>query len=147
MVYYIETSIILSLLLEDELYDRAMEIWNTTGEKVTSILTGIESLIVVRRYNKANQKKFGSKWLSIKEKKIKEFLLECNLLNIDDDIHKIIELKKEIADCRSLDAIHVATAIYFKDRIGASKISFYSFEKRVIEVAEKLGLRKFVEQI
>ena len=78
MVYYIETSIILSLLLEDELYDRAMEIWNTTGEKVTSILTGIESLIVVRRYNKANQKKFGSKWLSIKEKNCRLPILGCN---------------------------------------------------------------------
>lgn len=143
MVNYIETSIILSILLEDDFYHKAVQIWNTTGEKVTSILTGFESLIVIRRFYKANRK-LGSRWLSIQEKKIKEILLECNVLNIDEDIYKIIELKKEIADCRSLDAIHIATAIYFKDQIGISKMFFYSFDKRVIEVAEKFGLRKSV---
>ncbi len=51
MVHYIETSIILSLLLEDEFYDQAIKIWNAKSEKVTSILTGIESIIVIRRFN------------------------------------------------------------------------------------------------
>lgn len=139
MVCYIETSIILSLLLEDEFYDEAVKIWNSPNEKVTSILTGIESLIVIRRYYKANTKRLNSKWLSVQEKKIKEMLSECNLLNIGEDIQKIIELKKEIAECRSLDAIHVATAIYFKDQVGVSRISFYSFDKRVNSVCEKFG--------
>lgn len=139
MVCYIETSIILSLLLEDEFYDEAVKIWNSPNEKVTSILTGIESLIVIRRYYKANTKRLNSKWLSVQEKKIKEMLSECNLLNIGEDVQKIIELKKEIADCRSLDAIHLATAIYFKNQLKVSKMSLYSFDKRVNSIAKKFG--------
>lgn len=141
MVHYIETSIILSLLLEDEFYDEATKIWNAKSEKVTSILTGIESIIVIRRFYKANSKSLTSKWVSTQEKRIKEMLSECNLLSIGEDIQKIIELKKEIADCRSLDAIHVASAIYFKDQVGVSRISFHSFDKRVMAVALKFGLR------
>ena len=139
MVCYIETSIILSLLLEDEFFDEAVKIWNSPNEKVTSILTGIECIIVIRRYYKTYSKKLTSKWLSIQEKKIKEMLSECNLLNIGEDVQKIIELKREIADCRSLDAIHLATAIYFKNQLGVSKMSLYSFDKRVTSVAEKFG--------
>ncbi|TGM57259.1 PIN domain-containing protein [Leptospira vanthielii] len=141
MVYYIETSIILSIILGDPFNDKAVNIWNSPSEKVSSILTLIEATIVLRRFFKNNKKNLSSQWLSKHEKLLKELLSECSLMKIDENIQSVIELKKEIADCRSLDGIHVATAIYLKDVLRSSNFAFYSFDKRVNEVAGKFGLR------
>ncbi|PKA06466.1 PIN domain-containing protein [Leptospira harrisiae] len=141
MIYYIETSIILSIILGDHFNDKAVKIWNASSEKVSSILTLIEATIVLRRFFKNNKKNLSSQWLSKNEKLLKELLSECSLMKIDENIQSIIELKKEIADCRSLDGIHVATAIFLKDVMHSSNFAFHSFDNRVNEVATKFGLR------
>ncbi|EKJ85762.1 PIN domain-containing protein [Leptospira meyeri] len=141
MIYYIETSILLSIILGDHFNDKAVSIWNAQSEKVSSILTLIEATIVLRRFFKANKKNLSSHWLSKQEKQLKELLSECSLMKIDENIQSIIELKKDIADCRSLDGIHVATAIFLKDVMHSSNFAFYSFDNRVNEVAAKFGLR------
>ncbi|XDD53859.1 hypothetical protein AB3N62_15460 [Leptospira sp. WS4.C2] len=48
---------------------------------------------------------------------------------------------KEIVDCRSLDGIHVATAIFLKDVMRSSNFAFHGFDNRVNEVAGKFGLK------
>lgn len=141
MINYIETSIILSIILGDHFHDKAIKIWNTPSEKVSSILTLIEATIVIRRFYKNQKKSLSSKWLSKQEKQLKELISECNLMKIDQSIQSIVEIKKEIADCRSLDGIHVATAIFLKDTMHSSNFAFYSFDKRINEVAGKFGLR------
>ncbi|WP_367898699.1 PIN domain-containing protein [Leptospira sp. WS58.C1] len=144
MVYYIETSIILSIILGDHFHDKAVKIWNAPSEKVSSILTLIEATIVLRRFFK-NQKKFlSSQWLSKHEKQLKGLLSECYLMKIDESIQSILELKKEIADCRSLDGIHVATAIFLRDAMHSSNFVFHSFDNRVNEVAGKFGLKPHI---
>ncbi|MGV3667744.1 MAG: PIN domain-containing protein, partial [Leptospira bouyouniensis] len=124
MIYYIETSIILSIILGDPFNEKAVKIWNAPSEKVSSILTLIEATIVLRRFFKSNKKNLSAQWLSKHEKLLKEFLSECSLMKIDENIQSIIELKKEIADCRSLDGIHVATAIFLKDVMHSSNFAF-----------------------
>ncbi|EMJ97928.1 toxin-antitoxin system, toxin component, PIN family [Leptospira sp. B5-022] len=62
-------------------------------------------------------------------------------MKIDESIQSILELKKEIADCRSLDGIHVATAIFLRDAMHSSNFVFHSFDNRVNEVAGKFGLK------
>jgi predicted nucleic acid-binding protein len=137
----VETSIILSLILEDEFHEKASKIWNQKNDVICSILTSIEATIVLRRFYKSNKSKLTSNWLSKNEKRLNEILSECSLVKIDDSILSILELKKEISDCKSLDAIHIATAIFLKDKFNDSNLQFYSFDKRVKEVAKKLGLK------
>jgi predicted nucleic acid-binding protein len=141
MIQYFETSIILSLILEDEFHEKASKIWNQKNDVVCSILTAIEATIVLRRFYKSNKSKLTSNWLSKNEKRLNEILSECSVVKIDDSILSIVELKKEISDCRSLDAIHIATAIFLKDKFNDSNLQFYSFDNRVKEVAKKLGLK------
>ncbi len=141
MIQYFETSIILSLILEDEFHEKASKIWNQKNDVICSILTSIEATIVLRRFYKSKKSKLTSNWLSKNEKRLNEILSECSLVKIDDSILSIVELKKEISDCRSLDAIHIATAIFLKDKFNDSNLQFYSFDKRVKEVAKKLGLK------
>lgn len=80
-------------------------------------------------------------WLSKNEKKLKELLSECSLVKIDESILSILELKKDISECRSLDAIHIATAIFLKNYFKESKLLFYSFDEKVNKVAKKFGLK------
>jgi predicted nucleic acid-binding protein len=141
MIQYFETSIILSLILEDEFHAKASKIWNQKNDVFCSILTAVEARIVLRRFYKSNKSKLTSNWLSKNEKKLNEILSECSLVKIDESILSIVEIKKEISDCRSLDAIHIATAIFLKDKFNDSSFQFYSFDNRVKEVAKKLGLK------
>jgi hypothetical protein len=142
MIQYIESSLILSLILEDEFHEKASIIWNQKHENVSSILTSIETIIVVRRFFKLIKSKFPQNWLSKNEKKLRELFAECSLVKIDESILSILELKKkDISECRSLDAIHIATAIFLKDYFKDSNMLFYSFYKRVNEIAKKFGLK------
>jgi hypothetical protein len=140
MIHYIETSLVLSLILGDEFEDRARDIWNMPSNKVSSILTQIESTIVVRRIHSRNKKNLRSNWLSNKESELKEILNQISLLKVDESIQSIIDLKKGISDCRSLDGIHVASALYLKSEFTTKKFQFYSFDKKILEVAKSLGL-------
>lgn len=140
MVHYIETSLVLSLILGDEFEDRARDIWNMPSNKVSSILTQIESTIVVRRIHSRNKKNLRSNWLSNKESELKEILNQISLLKVDESIQSIIDLKKGFSDCRSLDGIHVASALYLKNEFSTKDFRFYSFDKKILEVAKNLGL-------
>lgn len=141
MIHYLETSLILSLLLGDEFESQAEDIWNLPSSKVSSILTQIECTIVLRRIYKRDKKKLQNNWLSRKESDLKEIFNQISLMKIDESIQSIVEIKKGISDCRSLDGIHVATALYLKNEFASMDFRFYSFDKKIIEVAKNLGLR------
>lgn len=128
------------MILEDEFYNKASQIWNQENENVSSILTGVETIIIIRRFFKLNKKRLAPNWLSKNEKRLKDLLSECSLVKFDESILSIIESRKEISDCRSLDGIHVATAIFLRDCFIDSLFYFYSFDKRVNEVPIKYGL-------
>jgi hypothetical protein len=130
----------LSLIFKDDFYEEAANIWNSENYKITSILSSIESTIVLRRYYFHNKGKLSPKWLSKNEIKLREYLSECYQLNIDEDIDNIILAKKQIADCRSLDGIHVGSALFFKNIVPNSSIVMNSFDKRIILVASSLGM-------
>ena len=61
------------------------------------------------------------------------------------DILKIIELTRELSLCRSLDAIHVASGYYLIQSYPELKLDFYSLDKRVNEVARKIGIKPHFE--
>ncbi len=69
--------------------------------------------------------------------------MKVETLNVrtgDEFIQSIINLKKGISDYRSLDGIHVANALHLKSELISKEFQFYSFDKKIIEVAENLGL-------
>jgi hypothetical protein len=54
-------------------------------------------------------------WLGKKAKELDEYLDEVNYRIIDEEIERSIYLKKELSKCRSLDAIHIATALMSRE--------------------------------
>jgi predicted nucleic acid-binding protein len=64
-----------------------------------------------------------------------EYLSEVNYRIIGTTIEREIYLKKELSKCRSLDAIHIATALKFRE-MNNVEVVLYTFDKTMHELAE-----------
>jgi predicted nucleic acid-binding protein len=70
---------------------------------------------------------------------------------LDDVFYKAIEepfgnaiaKKKILAGCKSLDAIHIATALFFRQNCKNEYIRICSFDKNMLAVAKELGFDTF----
>ena len=60
--------------------------------------------------------------------------------SIDDAIERIVRGESRLAGCRTLDAIHVATALYFAPHLNEPLI-ICSFDRRLRSAAEGLELQ------
>ena len=115
MAIYIDTSLLLSLILEDSQYAKAYAIWENHPSKAASSLIKIESVISLKRLYFLQFAKKNKNWLKDKMKILNELLNEIHLLNINDDVYSKILENDELSRCKSLDAIHIATALIFQD--------------------------------
>jgi hypothetical protein len=75
-----------------------------------------------------NKARLGVTWLGEKTKELDEYLKEVNYRIIGKQIEQSIYLNKELSRCRSLDAIHIATALKFRENNDEGNINFYSFD-------------------
>lgn len=73
----------------------------------------------------------------LKEKELYNLLEEVNIRILDENITEYIKLKKELSKCRTLDAIHMATVLEFKDNIEAD-IKVCTRDERMKKLASKM---------
>lgn len=144
MILFIDSSFLLSILFEEEGSDECYEIWNSGKVRLGSILLPIESINSIRRA--FENIKSANSVLKEKEKFCELMLSEVSLRNVDSVIYEIVKSKKEISGCRSLDAIHIATALDFK-RNSLSEIHICSTDKRLRDVAKKVGFSVLPKKI
>jgi predicted nucleic acid-binding protein len=135
MVSYFDSSVLLTILFEEPRRDEAYSYWLKSTIKVSSILLRIETVISLRRMYEYNKKKFNGSWLTEKTKEIEEYLNEVNYRIIDEEIEKTIYLQKELSQCRSLDAIHLATALKYRENNNDENINLYSFDTTMHNLA------------
>ncbi len=136
MLSYFDSSVLLSILLDEKQKEEAYFLWKNAGIRVSSILLKIESVIVLRRIYEQYKAKLPANWLKRKAEELKEFLNEVNYRIIDNEIEKTIFLKKELSKCRTLDAIHIATALQFREITNGENINLYSFDTAMHELAK-----------
>jgi predicted nucleic acid-binding protein len=141
MLYYFDSSILLAILLDEKRKEEALGLWNEATIRVSSILLKLETVTVLRRTYEHNKTKLESSWITRKTNELNEYLQEVNYRIIDEDIEKIIFLRKEIAKCKTLDAIHVATAFDFSRLIPSSDFYLYTFDKNMTELAKLLKFK------
>ena len=61
-----------------------------------------------------------------------------NFRIVDEDIEKVIFLRKELGKCRTLDAIHVATAIEMSKIVSVEDFSFFTFDRDMHKLAKSM---------
>jgi|SRR3990167_7503409 len=139
MPAYFDSSVLLSILKREPDGERASSLWNAHNNRVSSILFEIECLTVLKRPSTPSGSKFPAIWLSQVQKALSEFLKAIILKPVDDAIVGIIRSETYFSQARSLDAIHVATALYFKSHLSET-FHFITFDDRMARVARSVGL-------
>lgn len=134
---YFDTSVILSLLFSDKNAERALELWEGDFARVSSTLLRAECYVNFHKYllmlpEKARNewKKAGAKWLS-------QIFGQFYLHEIDGSILELIASNSDYGRCRTLDAIHLASASIFAHQADAFAIA--TFDVRMKEMAKQLG--------
>jgi predicted nucleic acid-binding protein len=132
---YFDSSVLLAILLDQKRQEEAYGYWQNST-KVSSILLKIETIIVLRRVFENNKHNLENEWLNKKTKILDEYLNEVYYEIINAKIEREIYLKKELAQCKTLDAIHIATALQFKEINNNEDTYFYTFDKTMHSLAE-----------
>ena len=146
MLYYFDSSILLAILLDEKRKKYAIELWNNASVRVSSILLKLETITVLRRIYEHNKNKLEPNWITKKLNELNEYFQEINFRIIDEDIEKILILRKEVSKCKTLDAIHIATALDFNQLIPNSNIFLYSFDKNMAEIAKSLKFKTNINE-
>lgn len=140
MLDYFDSSILLAILLDEKRKNEALDLWNNASIRVSSILLKLETITVLRRTYEHNKTKLSTSWLSKKTSELNEYFQEINIRIIDEDIEKIMFLKKEAGKCKTLDAIHISTAIEFSKLVSQEEFTLNTFDKEMASLAKLLKM-------
>lgn len=136
-VGYIDSSFLLSLIFEDNNYDKTIEIWNKLDITLGSVLLEIECMINVYKYFMLY---LGDKKLyREKKRELKELLSSINRKTVDEEIVLEIQNHDKLKRLKSLDSIHLATANIFNKLIN-QKLLICSYDKNMIMIAREMGM-------
>ena len=141
MLYYSDSSILLAILLDENRKNDAIDLWNEASVRVSSILLKLETITVLRRTYEHNKNKLEANWIAKKLNELNEYFQEINFRVIDEDIEKIMILRKEVSKCKTLDAIHIATAIDFNQLIPNSNLCLCTFDKNMADIGKLLKFK------
>jgi predicted nucleic acid-binding protein len=139
MYSYFDSSLLLAILFDEKRFDDAWIAWNSSKARVSSILLKIETNVSLQRYYKTNMHRFDADWLARKEKLLDDLLNDVFYKAIEEPFGNAIAKNKLITGCKSLDAIHIATALFFKQNSKNETIHVCSFDKNMLAVAKELG--------
>jgi predicted nucleic acid-binding protein len=125
MLSYFDSSVILSILFNEQRQNEAYSLWKNADIKVSSLLILIETTVSLRRAYKGSN--YDDRWYNKKSSELSEYLQSISYMVIDNKIAERIESNREIAGCRSLDAIHIATALEYREITGEN-LNLYTFD-------------------
>ena len=139
MIAYFDSSVLLTILLNQERYEDARSLWENSDFCLSSFLLRIETNISLRRTHKISEHKDDESWLSQKINNLNKILNDIHCKPIDSSIEQIIIKNKYLENCKSLDAIHLATALYFNKKSRENNVVLCSFDNKMLTVAKELG--------
>lgn len=134
---YFDSSVVLSLLLGDRYAARAHDLWHAELDRVSSVLLEIECRTVLRRLPPA---RLPERHRRIAEQRLRLALEEVTIKPVGDDIVAVVRDTPSLGGCRTLDAVHLATALYFRTAADAD-LWVYTFDLSMAELARRLGFR------
>jgi predicted nucleic acid-binding protein len=140
VVAYFDTSVLLSILLDEAAKDESYHFWTSAETRVSSILLKIETITVLRQTYEHHKSALLGEWLSRKTGELEEFLKEVNYRFLDEEIEQSITRKKELSLGRVHDAIHLATALEFAKLVEPKEFRLYSYDSAMLDLARHYKL-------
>jgi predicted nucleic acid-binding protein len=139
MPAFFDSSVLLSILLNDRNSVTAAEVWSAHEDRTASVLMEVECLSVLRRTAKQVESRLSPKWLGDRMGELETRLADISLKEIDGAVIDVIRHEGRLGGCRSLDSIHLATALLFQAAAGAP-LYVCTLDKQMAETCKRLGL-------
>lgn len=137
MACYFDSSYLLAVLFGQGPVDDLATLWDQEDIRVASQLTVAECLVSVRRVALSSGR-LGARRLRVWSEAIDLYLGTLYRKPVDDDVVAILRLERRLAPCRTLDALHLATAMYFQRQVD-QPLAICSLDRRMRAVASSLG--------
>jgi predicted nucleic acid-binding protein len=142
MISYFDSSVILSELLAEREETDVTRRWEESSQRLSSNLLKIECLIGIRRAARAQGLSPDNGWAKERIDLMLRSTESISFKIVDASIEDLIRLTPALSDCRALDAIHLATALYFKNNLD-EQIDIVTLDRRMAVLARKLGFSVF----
>ncbi|MBM9589700.1 PIN domain-containing protein [Leptospira sp. 201903075] len=136
MALYIDTSFLLNIVYSEFGFEKNLEKLNKSNNLFSSILIEIEAYRSLNYTFSRNKKNLDNIWYQDTHNFIEKIISSINLKNLDSEIKNEFKKQKNISELKSLDAIHLSTAIYVKKLISEDLI-FCTLDEKLKEVALK----------
>ena len=141
LISYFDSSLLLSILLNEQRAKEAFVIWKNSQIRISSILLKFETNIALRRHYEQLKNRVDNDWLEAKLLELNNFFSELFFADIDDSFENSVSVYyKNLFKCKSLDAIHLATALSARNNPNNKSICVCSFDKNMLAIAKQLGL-------
>ena len=141
---YFDSSVLLSVLLNESRAEVCSPIWNEQKMRVSSILLSAECWTGARRHFLRMGIGIQAKWKEERIAFLEKALNLVELKSVDSEIVDTLKKNPKLADCRTLDALHLATAMFFRDQAD-SDLLFVTLDSRLRETALKFGFKVLPE--
>lgn len=122
---YLDSSALVKLVLSEPETEALLEFIRLWPERISSTLTRVEVLRAVRRAGEEN----------VALRRAEEVVARVGLLRIDTDILSAAA-RLEPRELRTLDAIHLATALSVREQLSA----VVAYDSRLAQAAEHHGV-------
>jgi len=140
MISCFDSSLLLSILLNEPRAGEASVIWKSNDVRVSSILLKLETNIVLRRRYKQLKNEVSNDWLKEKLFELNSFFKEFFFADINDNFeNSASKYYDTLSKCKSLDAIHIATVLDISEKYDKSEICVCSFDNNMLALAKQLG--------
>ena len=127
------------MLFCDQNSDRALKLWSQKTERISSSLLEVECLNVINRYALRLPSKVSLEWRAQSQRWLDRTLGNLTLISINSLIRDKIRSELNLGALRTLDAIHVATALLFRQvELG---VEIATFDTKMIASLEKYELQ------
>jgi predicted nucleic acid-binding protein len=136
---YFDSSALLSILLQEAKAETVATLWDEHTQRVSSILLNAECWVGMRRFLALNRMKPEGKWLEERSDFLSDALASVQIMPVDARVMEIMKSRAELAECRTMDALHLATALYFSTK-GDEGIVVVSLDDRMRQAAKRLDL-------
>ena len=144
MVCYYDTSFVLTAILEESPPPAMNQIWDDADDRVASFLLRLECAVGLRRAALRQGIDPTDRWVTDRQELLDEYLGSVHLISVDEAIERVLRREAGLAGCGSLDAIHLATALYIAPNLSVP-LTVCTLDRRMASVALTLGLNVWPE--
>ena len=138
MPSYFDSSFLLAAILGQAGGDAAAAKWDSEETRLASMLLEAECLTVIRRLAESGNDRRAEDFIAEKTAILQMHVQQVAVKYVDDEVISRLYSETRLRGCRTLDALHLATALVFQDQ-SAEPITVCTNDNKMRKAAEILG--------